>query len=100
MRVIFSAQAKVSLRGIALYIARDNKPRAISFVGELRRKANDIGRNPLAYPLVPRFAERGIRRRVFRDYLIFYRADDEAVYIVHILHGAQDYEALLFSAKN
>ena len=71
MRVIFSAQAKAGLRNIALYIARDNRARALSFVSELRQKANDIGRNPLAYPLVPRFEKRGVRRRVFRDYLIF-----------------------------
>jgi plasmid stabilization system protein ParE len=96
MRVVFSAQAKAGLRSIALYIARDNKARALSFVGELRQKATDISRNPLAYPLVSRFEDRRIRRRVFRDYLIFYRADADAVYIVHILHGAQDYEALLF----
>lgn len=96
MRVVFSAQAKAGLRNIALHIARDDKARALSFVDELRRKATDIGRNPLAYPLVPRFEDRRIRRRVFRDYLIFYRADADAVFIVHILHGAQDYEALLF----
>ena len=78
-----------------LYIARNNKARALTFVGELRQTATDIGLNPLAYPLLPRFEDRRIRRRVFRDYLIFYRADADAVYIVHILHGAQDYEALL-----
>ncbi len=38
----------------------------------------------------------GIRRRSYGDYLIFYRIDDEQISIVHILHGARDYEALLF----
>jgi plasmid stabilization system protein ParE len=28
--------------------------------------------------------------------LIFYRVDADQVFIVHILHGAQDYESLLF----
>ncbi len=100
MRVIFSAQAKAGLRGIVLHIARNNKARAVSFVSELRRKANDIANNPFAYPLVSRFENRGIRRRVYRDYLIFHRAEDDTVYIVNILHGAQDYEALLGSPDN
>ena len=30
------------------------------------------------------------------NYLIFYLLEADTVHIVHILHGAQDYEALLF----
>jgi plasmid stabilization system protein ParE len=52
--------------------------------------------NPLAYPLVPRHEQSGIRRRVFRNYLIFYQLEVDIVQIVHILHGAQNYEAILF----
>jgi len=81
---------------IALYFAGDCKALALSFVAELLLKATDIGRNPLAYSLVPCFGDRHIRRPVFRGYLISYRADDDAAYIVDILHGAQDYGALLF----
>jgi plasmid stabilization system protein ParE len=29
-------------------------------------------------------------------YLIFYRVSDEGVEILHVLHGARDYEAILF----
>jgi toxin ParE1/3/4 len=99
MRVVFSEQAKAGLREIALYIARDNKPRALGFVRELRAKAQDIGGMPRAFPLVPRYEHHGIRRRAYRDYLIFYRIEDDRVSIVHILHGARDYEALLFPVE-
>jgi toxin ParE1/3/4 len=51
---------------------------------------------PLAYPLVPRYESGGIRRRPVGDYLISYRLQDSRIEIVHILHGARDYEALLF----
>jgi plasmid stabilization system protein ParE len=71
MKIVFSAQAKAALREIALYIARDNKRRAISFVAELRQKALGIGDMPHAFPLVPRYEHHGIRRRPFRNYLIF-----------------------------
>ncbi len=96
MRVVFSEQAKAGLREIALYIARDNKARAQTFVRELRAKAQDIGTMPRAFPLVPRYEHYAIRRRPFRDYLIFYRIEDDRVSIIHILHGARDYETLLF----
>jgi plasmid stabilization system protein ParE len=53
--------------------------------------------NPLAFPLVPRHEHKGFRRRVFRGYLIFYRVEASAISVVRILHGAQDYEAVLFA---
>jgi addiction module RelE/StbE family toxin len=96
MKVVFTAEAKAGLREIALYIARDNKARSLSFVRELRAKAQQLGDMPRAFPLVPRYEHHGIRRRPFRDYLIFYRVEDDRIAIVHILHGARDYEALLF----
>ena len=51
---------------------------------------------PRAYPLVPRYEHFGIRRRPFGRYLIFYRVNEDAIEIIHILHGARDYEAILF----
>jgi toxin ParE1/3/4 len=96
MKVVLSRTAQADLREVAYYIARDNKVRAISFVQELQAKAQDTGRIPRAFPLVPRYEHHGIRRRPFGAYLIFYRIEDNRVAIVRILHSARDYEALLF----
>src|SRR5208283_1302941 len=96
MKVVFSELARAGLRDIALFIARDNKSRARSFVRELQAKARDIASSPHAFPLIPRYEHLGLRRRVHRDYLIFYRVDADTIFIVHILHGARNYEALLF----
>jgi toxin ParE1/3/4 len=52
-----------------------------------------------AIPLVPRYEHLGIRRRPFGNYLIFYRIGADAIEVVHILHGARDYEPLLFPEK-
>ncbi|WP_347968191.1 type II toxin-antitoxin system RelE/ParE family toxin [Mesorhizobium sp. CC13] len=41
-----------------------------------------------------RLAGNDIRRRVHRDYLIFYRVNAERIEILRILHGAMDYERL------
>ncbi len=96
MRVVLSAQATADLREIGLFIARDNRTRARSFVRELQAKAREIGEMPRAFPLVPRYERHGIRRRPYGRYLIFYRIEGDRVVVVHILHGARDYESLLF----
>jgi toxin ParE1/3/4 len=46
--------------------------------------------------LVPRHEHRGIRRRPYGTYLIFYRLENKRVVVIHIIHGARDYEAMLF----
>ena len=96
MRVVLSDEAKADLREIALFIARDNRTRARSFVRELQAKAHDVANIPRAFPLIPRYEHHGIRRRPFRDYVIFRRIEDHRISIVPILHGARDYEVLLF----
>jgi addiction module RelE/StbE family toxin len=96
VKVRFSREARRDLRRIGDYIAQDSPLRARQFVRELRSRAMQLAENPLAFPLVPRHEHNGIRRRVFRDYLIFYLIEGEIVHIVHIQHGAQDYEAILF----
>ena len=40
-----------------------------------------------------------IRRRPAGDYLIFYRIEDDQIEVLHVLHGARDYEAILFPAS-
>jgi plasmid stabilization system protein ParE len=96
MNVVLSDQARASLREIAHFIARDNRARARSFARALRAKALEIGAMPRAFPLVPRYERLGVRRRVYRDYLIFYCVEGDRVVIIHILHGVVDYEPLLF----
>jgi plasmid stabilization system protein ParE len=71
VRVIFSAAARDDLARIAQHIAKDGPRRANEFVLALRLRAKQIADMPRAYPLVPRYERTGIRRRVWRDYLIF-----------------------------
>ena len=96
MKVIFSTEAKSDLRHIAAYIARDAPVRALSFVKELRKTSMRIADTPLGFPLMPHHESSGIRRRPTGNYLIFYVVRDDAIYIVHILNAAVDYEAVLF----
>jgi len=96
MIVHLTAEAEYDLETISDYIARDNPARALSFLHELRSKCLGLAEMPERFPLVPRYEAAGLRRRVYGNYLIFYRVEREKVVIVHILHGAQNYNAILF----
>ena len=96
MRLAFTDAAERELEAIGDYIARDNPARALSFIRELRNDCALLVSMADRNPLLARYRSSGIRRRVYGRYLIFYRIEDETVQILHILHGAMDYEAILF----
>ncbi|MDK1390158.1 type II toxin-antitoxin system RelE/ParE family toxin [Sinorhizobium sp. 7-81] len=96
MKVRFTTEAKADLQQIGDYIAKDNPSRALSFVDELEQKCLTLATSSKAFPLVPRYEHHGVRRRVHGSYLIFYRVEAEQVVIVHVLHGAMEYAAILF----
>lgn len=96
MIVVLTDQAQIELESIGDYIAADNPARALTFVRELRGQCEGLADMGRAFSLVPRFEKYGIRRRVFGNYLIFYRVDADRITVLHILHGAMDYASLLF----
>lgn len=96
MSVRLTAGAESDLERIGDYIARDNPRRALSFVLELREQCMNLAALPLAFPLVPRYERHGVRRVVYGNYLIFYRVDARNITVLHVLHGAMDYAAILF----
>jgi toxin ParE1/3/4 len=95
-RLLFTQQAETDLEAIGDRIALDNPSRAVTFIRELRGNCLELRTMPERYPLLQSHQASGIRRRVHGSYLIFYRLGPEAVEILHILHGAMDYEAILF----
>ena len=99
MRVVITNEAKADLVGIGEFIRPHNPARATTFVDELLARCATLADMPHAYPLVPRYERYGIRRCVHRDYLIFYRVLEDLVEVIHIVHGARDYDALLFPGQ-
>ena len=95
MKVHFTDEATNDLLRIGDYIARDNPLRALSFIDEMERECLALAASPKAFPVVPRYEKQGIRRKVHGNYLIFYRLDGEQVIVVHVLHGAMDYAAVI-----
>jgi toxin ParE1/3/4 len=99
MIVVITAAAENDLESIADRIAQDSPSRALTFIAELRHRCETLIDAPKGYVLVPRYEALGIRRRPYRDYLIFYRLNGETIEILHVLHGARDYEAILFPGE-
>ena len=97
MTVRLSAEAESELEAIADRIAADNPLRALSFVHELRAACLGLADFPDRFPLVARYERHGVRGRVHGNYLIFYRAGEDGVDVLHILHGAVDHAGVLFS---
>ncbi len=91
-------EAIADLETVGDYIALDNPRRAVTFIQELRDKCLSLADMPYAFPVVPRYERFGIRHRVYGNYQIFYRVveSDERIDIVHILHSARNYAAILF----
>lgn len=96
MKVVVTEQAWNDMLAIGRTIADDNPTRADSFLGELYERCLQLGTMPKAYPLIPNREKAGIRRRPYGNYLIFYRLTVSNVEILHVLHGARDYERILF----
>jgi plasmid stabilization system protein ParE len=94
--VVITAEAEADLEDIASYVAEQSPRSALTLIRGLREKCEALVDAPRGYPLVPRYEHRGIRRRPFGSYLIFYRIGLDVIEVIHILHGARDYEQLLF----
>jgi toxin ParE1/3/4 len=98
VRVVLTESARLDLLRIGDFIAESNPRRARSFVRELREATAQLSEMSEAFPLVPRYEKYGIRRRVHGNYLIFYRVESAQIIVVRILHGARDFEPILFPA--
>jgi toxin ParE1/3/4 len=96
VKVVLTEAALTDLVGIGRFIALDNPSRADSFLAELEDRCHRLGTTPLAFPLLPGREAIGIRRRPYQNYLIFYRIVGQIVEILHVVHGARDYDAILF----
>ncbi len=99
MKTFITKKAQTDLREIALFIARDSPRRAVTFINELTRKCEEIALMAEAFPLVEGREHHGLRRRVYKNYLIFYYVKNNRVLIVHVLNGARQTDRLNFSIE-
>jgi plasmid stabilization system protein ParE len=95
VKAFFTDAALADLADIARHIGRDSVPAARRFTAALRSRALGVARNPRLYPYADGLEGLGVRRRLYRDYLILYRERAGQVEIVHIVHGAMDWTELV-----
>jgi toxin ParE1/3/4 len=88
MRCAFTPLAEADLEAIGDYIARDNPRRALTFVGELRRRCEQLAHMPRAAPLRPELGA-GVRVVTLGRYLICYSERGDDIVIERIVHGAR-----------
>ena len=85
--------ALADLEDIYDHIARDNPPRAWSFLEELREAGRSIAEHPRAGWARPELGQ-GIRSRAHGNYVIFYWLRNNRVEILRVIHGARDIPAI------
>ncbi|MDO9416439.1 type II toxin-antitoxin system RelE/ParE family toxin [Pararhizobium sp.] len=95
MNIRLSEAAWNDLLQIGRFIQAGNPARAETFVSELYQACRSLGALPLGYPILAGYERAGIRKRSYRNYLIFYVVEDDTVQILHVLHGARDYQDIL-----
>jgi plasmid stabilization system protein ParE len=94
VKAILARAAVGDLAEIARHIGRDSVPAARRFTASLERRALAVSRNPRVFPFAEGLEDLKIRRRLYRDYLIFFTASKAGVQILRIVHGARDWRAL------
>lgn len=95
MKVLFADAAEADLEQIGDWIGNSSPIRAVTFVQELRECCDGLADMPRRYPVVLVRGRTELRRRPYGNYLILYRIVGDAIEILHVIHGARDYERLL-----
>lgn len=82
---------------IISFIASDNPLAADAIANKIEKNLELLSENPYL-GRIPRDEEirnLGYRYLIVQNYLIFYSIEENTIWIRRILHGAQDYKALL-----
>lgn len=93
-RLEIKDRARSDLREIALYIARDNPERAVSFIEEMLAQMTVIAERPESFRKRDEWG-RDLRSLVHHRYHIVFRADIDVVTVLRVLHGSLDLPSVL-----
>jgi toxin ParE1/3/4 len=96
MKVVITEAAYADMLNIGRFIMNDSPIRAETFVSELFESCQKLENMPRIYPLLPGREDSGIRRKVHGNYLIFFRIGAGVIDVLHVLHGAQEFDRILF----
>jgi toxin ParE1/3/4 len=99
LKVKFTAEARSDIASIYRYLDEQAGNRiAKTILAELRERCLGLARMPERFERLEGLEgleTAGLRRRVYRNYLIVYRIQIDGLEIVRVFHGASDYLKLL-----
>ena len=91
MKLRFSRLALSDLGAIGEWIAKDNPQRAAEYVLEIEADCRRLIDFPFTGEKLGRYQKEQIRRKLHGEYLMLYVVREDAIYVVRVIHGAQDY---------
>lgn len=86
-RVVWSPQALADVEAIAEYIEKDSPFYARAVVAKIVAATRYLVQYPLSGRIVPEMKDATLRDVFAFSYRIIYRADEDAVTIVAVVHG-------------
>jgi len=94
--IIWTESAWTDLEEIAAYITKDSEYYAAALVREIRDASRTLGTLARRGRIVPEFHDPLIRELLVGNYRLIYRSGPgrTAVYILGVIHGARDLDAL------
>jgi plasmid stabilization system protein ParE len=90
VKLLWSAQARDELAGIAEYISESSEAVARRWITRLRSQAKRAVRFPKSGRVVPEIGREDLREIVFRGYRIVYLLRDDAVLVVSVFEGHRE----------
>lgn len=96
-KLVVTKPAEKDLADILQYISKDLSAlkAALDFLDEVLKCYDSVSSNPLMFALCEndRLKNRGYRKAIIKNYIMFYRADEEnsTVYIMRFIYGRRDY---------
>jgi len=89
MRLRLSKYVPGDLEEIADYIAQDSPRNAVRFIRILRRRMQEIAKQPLLFQLRPELGQ-DARLATQGNYIILFRILNNTVRVERVLHGSRD----------
>ncbi|MEK6657324.1 MAG: type II toxin-antitoxin system RelE/ParE family toxin [Nitrospirota bacterium] len=94
-KIRWSPRAASNLEEICSYIARDSEYYASLFVKKIFLIIKDIPQFPKLGRIVPEYGNENLREKIYQNYRIVYRLNENTIEIVAICHGAKPFEDIL-----
>jgi toxin ParE1/3/4 len=95
MKLRFSRSSRNDLVSIGEWIAKENPPRAAEYVFEIEDACKRLIDFPLTGERIGRYNKQEVRRKVQGSHLVLYTIRQDTIFILRVVHGAQDYHRFL-----